>query len=114
MSGQEIKQKQWDEESTVPPTYVVQKSTIGYSVDGENNNPDDWDDIDDYHGYKFDPEPGYSCEVSVKYVDVELNGTVTDMDEGEGSDYKQIDVTIMWTSKIQKNITISAIVANLF
>jgi len=106
---EEIKQKKWDQ-NTVDSKYVTSPSTTLGLDSGETNIPDDCNDIDDYNGYIYQPEKGFTCAVKVKYVNVNLNDTVTD--SANPTDFKQIIVEASSTRKGAENIILKQILAN--
>lgn len=110
---EEIEQKKWDDKSTDPPTYVklVDRTDAG-ALGPEGETYPNFDDIDDYHGYSFQPVPGFTCTATVTYVAVTLNDPVSDSG-GVKTDYKQIKVEITWANKLQKTVIIKTIIANL-
>lgn len=74
---EEIKQKAFDEQTVdfraITPGELTPPLLFGNSKDpGETDDPETWDDIDDYHGYSKDVSlphaEGYTVTCSVSYV----------------------------------------------
>jgi len=87
---EEIRSKRFDENDNSPWS-----NSLG--PDGGEVSRSDYDDVDDYNGYKDSPLSGYTRSVSVEYV--KLNGTRW-QSASSRTDYKRVDVSVSRDDKI--------------
>ena len=82
--------RRFDENSPndgTPCDLVITCSGLGYESGENANNPNRWDDVDDFNGYTDSPELGYTRTVSVAY-----SGSNFGIDNSHA---KRIDVTVI-------------------
>ncbi len=112
LSGQSlleiIKAKKWDENSVVPAGYVTAPSAIG--ADTGESMATLYDDVDDYNGFTDQPDSYTTRTVSVKYVNVPLNGSVSD--SATPTDFKFIKVSIQKTGPHPVSQEVQTIMSN--
>jgi len=87
---EEIRSKRFDENDNSPWS-----NSLG--PDSGEVSRSDYDDVDDYNGYKDSPLSGYTRSVSVGYV--KLNGTRWQSSSSR-TDYKRVDVSVSRDDKI--------------
>jgi len=85
---EEIISKGFDANTTNPWTPILD---FGDDNEGGPTNREDFDDIDDYHGFTENVGNGFTRTANIYYVDPSIN---LDTSQSHVTDYKRVDVTV--------------------